>query len=117
MGYMWPKWTKSGQLSEVRAHSSEQFQLSLWRYGLTKEFIRTISWYDEHGPDAVAQITPDGDYSQTGVNWNKVGYPSRHIQQFVEAPERSGLYYLWARTPSGESLLFSVGCSARATTR
>jgi hypothetical protein len=106
MGYMWPKWTKSGELSEVRAHSSEQFQLSLWRYGFTKEFIRTISWYDEHGPDAVAQITPDGDYSQTGVNWNKVGYPSRHIQQFIEAPERSGLYYLWARTPSGESYSF-----------
>jgi hypothetical protein len=106
MGYMWPKWVRSGERSEVRAHSPEQFQLSLWRYGLNKEFVRTISWYDEHGPDAVAQITPDGDYSQTGVNWNKVGYPSPHIQQFVEAPERSGLYYLWARTPSGESYSF-----------
>jgi hypothetical protein len=105
-GYMWPKWVKSGERSEVRANSPEQFQLSLWRYGLTKEFIRTISWYDEHGPDAVAQITPDGDYSQTGVDWNKVGYPSPHIQQFVQAPERSGLYYLWARTPSGESYSF-----------
>jgi N,N-dimethylformamidase len=106
MGYVWPKWVKSGERSEVRAHSSEQFQLSLWRYGLAKEYVRTISWYDEHGPDAVAQITPDGDYSQTGVNWNKVGYPSPHIQQFIEAPDRSGLYYLWARTPSGESYSF-----------
>jgi hypothetical protein len=106
MGYMWPKWLKSGEQSELRAHSSEQFQLSLWRYGATKEFVRTISWYDEHGPGAVEQITPDGDYSQTGMNWNKVGYLSPHIQQFIVAPERSGLYYLWARTPSGETYSF-----------
>jgi len=106
MGYMWPKWAKSGERSEIRAHSREQFQLSLWRYGLKKEYIRTLSWYDEHGPNDVEQITPDGDYSQIGVNWNKVGYLSPHIQQFVEAPERSGLYYLWARTPSGESYSF-----------
>lgn len=106
MGYMWPKWTRSGERSEVRAHSHEQFQLTLWRYGLKKEYVRTLSWYDEHGPNAVAQITPDGDYSQTGVNWNKVGYLSPHVQQFVEAPERSGLYYLWARTLSGERYSF-----------
>lgn len=106
MGYMWPKWTVSGERSEVRAHSHEQFQLTLWRYGLKKEFIRTLSWYDEHGPNAVEQITPDGDYSQTGMNWNTVGYLSPHIQQFIEAPERSGMYYLWARTPSGESYSF-----------
>lgn len=106
MGYMWPKWARSGERSEVRAHSCEQFQLTLWRYGLKKEYIRTVSWYDEHGPNAVMQITPDGDYTQTGVNWNKVGYLSPHTQQFIEAPERSGLYYLWARTPSGESYSF-----------
>jgi len=106
MGYMWPKWARSGERSEVRAHSCEQFQLTLWRYGLKKEYVRTLSWYDEHGPNAVMQITPDGDYSQAGVNWNKVGYLSPHIQQFIEAPERSGLYYLWARTPSGESYSF-----------
>ncbi|MBN9617053.1 MAG: hypothetical protein J0G35_15945 [Acidobacteriales bacterium] len=106
MGYMWPKWVKSGERSEIRANSREQFQLSLWRYGLKKEYVRTLSWYDEHGPNAVEQITPDGDYSQTGMDWNKVGYPSPHIQQFIEAPERSGLYYLWARTPSGESYSF-----------
>jgi hypothetical protein len=106
MGYMWPKWARSGERSEVRAHSCEQFQLTLWRYGLKKEYVRTLSWYDEHGPNAVMQITPDGDYSQAGVNWNKVGYLSPHTQQFIEAPERSGLYYLWARTPSGESYSF-----------
>ena len=105
-GFMWPKWVRSGELSEVRAHSPEQFQLTLWRYGLRKEFVRNISWYDEHGPRAVAQILPDGDFTQSGVNWNHHGYLSRHVQQFVEAPVRSGLYYLWARTPSGKSFSF-----------
>src|SRR5665213_2817092 len=38
MGYMWPKWVRSGERSEIRAHSREQFQLSLWRYGLKKEY-------------------------------------------------------------------------------
>ena len=31
------------------------------------------------------QITPDGDYSQTGVAWNKIGYGSPHHKQFVVA--------------------------------
>jgi N,N-dimethylformamidase len=106
LGYMWPKWIVAGRQSEIRCHSPEQYQLTLWRYGLRKEFIRTLSWYDEHGPRATVQITPDGDYSQTGVDWNRCGYPSAHAQQFVTAPERSGLYYLWARTPSGKAFSF-----------
>ena len=57
-------------------------------------------------PRATVQITPDGDYSQTGVDWNRCGYPSSHVQQFLTAPERSGLYYLWARTPSGKAFSF-----------
>jgi len=106
LGFMWPKWVRSGEKSEIRAHSPEQFQLTLWRYGLKKELVRMLSWFDEHGPRATVQITPDGDYSQTGVDWNRHGYPSPHIQQFVTAPERSGLYYLWARTPSGKTFSF-----------
>ena len=39
-GFMWPKWVRSGEESEIRTHSPEQFQLSLWRYGLKKEYIR-----------------------------------------------------------------------------
>jgi N,N-dimethylformamidase len=31
------------------------------------------------------QVTPDGDYTQTGVQWNKVGYLSPHHLQKVEA--------------------------------
>src|SRR5262245_32380290 len=29
LGYMWPKWTRSGERSEIRVHSVEQYQLSL----------------------------------------------------------------------------------------
>jgi N,N-dimethylformamidase len=106
LGFMWPKWVRSGEESEIRTHSREQFQLSLWRYGLKKEFVRMLGWFDEHGPAATRQITPDGDYSQTGVDWNRYGYLGRHPQQYVAAPERSGLYYLWARTISGEKFSF-----------
>ena len=106
LGYMWPKWTRAGERSEIRVHSPEQYRLSLWRYGLRKESVQTLSWYDEHGPRTTAQITPDGDYSQTGVDWNRHGYLSAHPQQSVAAPARSGLYYLWARTLSGKTFSF-----------
>ncbi len=52
------------------------------------------------------QITPDGDYMQTGVQWNKIGYGSPHHTQLVSAPERSGLYYLHAKTESGKFFSF-----------
>ena len=52
LGFMWPKWVKSGELSEYRLSSPEPFRLSLWRYGLKKEFIKMIGWIDEHGPRA-----------------------------------------------------------------
>jgi N,N-dimethylformamidase len=106
MGYMWPKWARSGERSEIRVSSPEEYQLSLWRYGLQKEFLGVLSWFDEHGPSATEQITPDGDYSQTGVDWNRHGYPTPHVQQFVTAPDRSGLYYLWARARSGKTFSF-----------
>src|SRR5689334_23410236 len=48
--------------------------LSLWRYGARKELVRIASWLDEHGPRAVLQLTPDGDFSRTGVDWNRQGY-------------------------------------------
>jgi N,N-dimethylformamidase len=101
LGYAWPKWVRGSERSEFRVHSPEAYKLELWRYGWTKEFIRTIGWYDEHGPRATVQITPDGDYSQTGAQWNKFGYTSPHHKQYVEAPTRSGLYYFHARGESG----------------
>ncbi len=106
LAYMWPKWVRSGERSEFRVHSVEQYQLSLWRYGLKKELIGMIGWYDEHGPRATIQVTPDGDYTQTGVQWNKVGYGSPDHTRLITAPERGGLYYLWAKTPSGKAFSF-----------
>ena len=52
------------------------------------------------------QITPDGDYTQTGVDWNKIGYGRPHHTQLVAGPERSGLYYLHAKTESGAFFSF-----------
>lgn len=106
LGYVWPKWVQTGESSEFRVHAVEPYQLTLWRYGYKKEFVKMLGWFDEHGPRAVMQITPDGDYTQTGVNWNKVGYGSPHLTQFVVGPERSGLYYLQAKTESGKFFSF-----------
>ncbi len=100
-GYVWPKWVRSGDLGEFRVHAVEQYHLELWRYGWTPGFVRGLGWFDEHGPRATMQITPDGDYTRTGVEWNNVGYSSPTHKQFVTAPERSGLYYFRARTNSG----------------
>jgi N,N-dimethylformamidase len=98
LGYAWPKWVKAGEKAEFRVHSVEPYQLSLWRYGFLKVLIRNLGWFDEHGPRATMQITPDGDYSQTGVAWNKFGYANPALHQYVDAPEQSGLYYFHART-------------------
>jgi N,N-dimethylformamidase len=106
LGYVWPKWVRSGERSEFRVHSVEPYRLTLWRYGLAKEFVKLLGWFDEHGPRAVMQITPDGDYTQTGVAWNTVGYGNPNLTQFATAPERSGLYYFHAKTPSGRFFSF-----------
>lgn len=115
-GYAWPKCVKSGEIAEFRVHAVEQYHLELWRYGWEKTFVRGLGWHDEHGPRATMQITPDGDYTQTGVRWNKVGYGSPSHLQLVTAPERSGLYYFHARTPSGLTCSFPwVVAPARPT--
>ena len=73
LGYAWPKWVRSGEESEFRVHSVEPYKLELWRYGQEKQLVRSLGWHDEHAPRATMQITPDGDHSQFGVEWNKVG--------------------------------------------
>ncbi len=106
LGYAWPKCVQSGEDSEFRVHSVEPFHLELWRYGWTKEFVTGLGWHDEHGPRATMQITPDGDYTQTGAEWNKFGYASEAHKQYVAAPQRSGLYYFHTRTASGRAFAF-----------
>ena len=97
LGYVWPRAVRAGEKSEFRVHATEPYRLTLWRYGWLRELVKLIGWFDEHGPRAVMQITPDGDYTQNGVQWNKVGYGSPHHTQFVEGPRQSGLYYLHAK--------------------
>ncbi|MBM4076121.1 MAG: carboxypeptidase regulatory-like domain-containing protein, partial [Planctomycetes bacterium] len=98
LGYVWPRAVKSGGRSEFRVHAAEPYRLSLWRYGWKREFVKLLGWFDEHGPLATMQISPDGDYTQTGVQWNKVGWGNNpHHTQFVTGPCRSGLYYLHAK--------------------
>ncbi|MBI1299729.1 carboxypeptidase regulatory-like domain-containing protein [bacterium] len=106
LGYMWPKWVKTGERAEFRVHAVEAYRLELWRHGWEREFVRTVGWFDEHGPLATMQVTPDGDYTQNGVQWNKVGYTNPHHLQYVTAPEKSGLYYLYAKTESGNFFSF-----------
>ncbi len=106
LGYMWPKWVRSGEKAEFRCHSATPYKLELFRYGIEREFIHHVGWFDEHGPRAVTQITPDGDYTRTGVEWNKHGFISRVHGQMIAAPERTGLYYLHARNEAGEFFNF-----------
>ena len=106
LGYAWPKWLRAGEQSEFRVHSVEPYKLDLWRYGKSKKLIKSLGWFDEHGPRATMQITPDGDYTQTGVGWNTQGYANPHHKQFVAAPARSGLYYFHAQTTRGAAFSF-----------
>jgi N,N-dimethylformamidase len=106
LGYAWPKCVCSGETSEFRVHSVEPYKLELWRYGWRKDFVRGLGWHDEHGPRATMQITPDGDYTRLGVEWNKVGYHSAVHAQRVESPARSGLYYFHASTKAGAAFAF-----------
>ncbi len=108
LGYAWPKWVRSGGTTEFKVHSVEPYRLSLWRYGWTKEFVRLYGWFDEHGPNAVMQITPDGDYVTGGVRWNTTGYLHPNPTQTVTAPRRSGLYYFHAETESGKFFSFPL---------
>src|SRR5262245_23788407 len=106
LGYVWPKWITAGQQGEFRVHSTDAYKLSLWRYGWDRELIHDLGWFDDHGPGSTRQITPDGDYTQTGVQWNRVGFGSKWHHQRVAAPERTGLYYFHVRNARGEFFSF-----------
>lgn len=106
LGYAWPKWVRSGEEAEFRVHAVEPYHLELWRYGWEPELVRGLGWHDEHGPRAVMQVTPDGDYTRTGVRWNSIGYVSATHRQTVRGPERGGLHYFRASTASGRRFSF-----------
>ena len=98
LGYVWPKWTVSGGTGSVRAHSTEPYRLTLVRHGAEAEQVALLGWFDEHGPRATVQVTPDGDYTSTGVDW------AQHAA--VVAPPRAGLHYFHLQTESGEHFSF-----------
>jgi N,N-dimethylformamidase len=118
LGYVWPKWACSGEEGEPRIHSTEMTRLSLSRYGREAEPEQLVGWLDEHGPRTMVQVTPDGDYTQAGVNWNRIGYGRRNFRPTVRAPQRSGLYYFHAETESGKWFSFPwVVAPAQPTAR
>lgn len=105
LGYAWPKWCRGGERAEFRLHAVAPYKLGLWRYGLKKELIRNLGWYDNHGPRAAMQTVPDGYFVETGVLWdNGFGVHS----QVITAPKRSGLYYFHAKSETGEFFSFPL---------
>ena len=97
VGYMHPKWSPSGHSAEYCIHSTMPYKLELYRCGASEqEHVSTIGWIDEHGPQTMRQVLPDGDFTQTGCGWNRVGFNSVFQSHRVVAPERGGLYYLHA---------------------
>lgn len=106
LGYARPKWVRAGERGEICLHSPEAVRLSLRRYGREVGPEMVLGWLDEHGPRAMIQITPDGDYTQGGVAWNRQGYANPAYRPMVTAPERSGLYYFHAQGESGAFFSF-----------
>jgi hypothetical protein len=105
LGYAWPKWCRAGEPVQFRVHTVEPYKLTLWRYGIHKEFVRNVGWYDNHGPRAAMQTLPDSHFVETGVKWDN-GFGIH--RQLITAPERSGLYYFHARGESGAFFAFPL---------
>lgn len=106
LGYAWPKWCTEGEMVEFRVHSVRPYKLGLWRYGIEKEFVRNVGWFDNHGPRAAMQTVPDGHFVETGVAWDN-GLGASH-KQTIEAPEPGGLYYFHAKAEGGEFCSFPL---------
>jgi hypothetical protein len=105
LGYAWPRWCRGGDKVTWRVHTIEPYKLGLWRYGLEKQFLRNLGWYDNHGPRACMQTLPDGPFVEMGVGWDS-GF-GVHAQSFL-APDRTGLYYFHARGESGAFFSFPL---------
>lgn len=105
LGYAWPKWCRGGERVEFRLHAVEPVKVGLWRYGIRKEFIRNVGWYDNHGPRAIMQTVPDGHFVETGVAWDAGFGQHKHA---IHAPERSGLYYFHMCGESGAFYSFPL---------
>jgi len=107
-GYTWPKWVRSGERSDVCVSCGEPFEIQLWRYGLRREHVRSIGYWDDHPPGAMLQIVPDGDFTQSGTRWNRHGcaFPPFDPRTSVIAPDHSGLHYFHLTGQSGAFFSF-----------
>lgn len=102
LGYVSPTWSRSGERAELRVHSVQPVRAELWRYGAAKTRVSLLGWYDEHGPRAMTQVLPDGDFTQTGTAWDETAHGHRQDAVSLTALDRSGLYYVHLETASGE---------------
>jgi hypothetical protein len=91
-GYAWPKWTPAGGRSQLRVSSGAGYRVELWHCGWQRKLVASLG-YDSHAPRATRHVTPDGDYTRTGVDWRD--------PFVVVAPDRSGLYYFHIHSADG----------------
>ena len=108
IGYVWPKWSRSGDTAEIRFSSHESVEISLYRYGWEKEKIKSIGQFVSFAPSGDCQTIPDGDVSKIGVDWNHSRFdysPDLDARRLI-APKESGLYYFHMRSSSGQTFSF-----------
>lgn len=107
-GYMWPKWSKSGERAEIRFSSHETVDVSLWHMGWQVTKVRDLGRFEPFAPLGDSQTLPDGDIAQSGVRWNheRFQFPPDLDARTVVAPEISGLYYIQLKALSGETFTF-----------
>jgi len=107
-GYIWPKWSRSGEKAEIRFSSHEVTEVSLWRLGWEVEHVRELGRFEPFAPLGDSQTLPDGDIAQSGVGWNHERFPfgPNLDARTLIAPEISGLYYIQLKGRSGETFTF-----------
>lgn len=107
-GYIWPKWSQSGERAEIRFSSHEIVDVSLWRMGWEVTKVRDLGRFEPFAPLGDCQTLPDGDISQSGVGWNhdRFQFPPDLDARTVVAPEITGLYYIQLKALSGETFTF-----------
>jgi len=81
-----------------------KYQLTLWLYRHPEGIRGADDRLDRRAcPQANRPDTSGWRLHADRREWNSDGYPAPPT---IVAPERSGLYYLWARTPSGRAFHF-----------
>lgn len=106
LAYTWPKALRSGERCEIRVSSPCAYRTELWRYGWERRFVAHLG-HGEHASGATAQVTPDGDYSTSGMAWNQAGLtlgPGVDAgPRMLTAPEASGLYGVHVHAADGST--------------